>query len=260
MMFLSVHLAGQVRHLKWNTRTVVVKTYFRNTWAVADVGKTSICVVEVSLGVCSGQLLLILSSTLMASDMTLKDAWDSSDTRHALTMAGWSPVPVREHCVHISFTCLPAAAMFFLLSRPDQPAKSSTAFNTNCQIVEDILQNYEQQSRSNESNFAEDILNYYPKFTGLWVSHFKIGWLNFSSITRETDDKSLKLLARHEFKPWTLALQAIHFTNSDSPLLLLSISRSNRNSTHSKTWVLKFNVQVSNNADYEAELDSINYV
>lgn len=91
---------------------------------MADVGKTRMWVVEASRGVCKGQLLLIFSSILTASAMILNEVRDSRDTRQALRMPGVSQLPiVREHCPHICFIFLPANSKFFLLNKPDQPAK-----------------------------------------------------------------------------------------------------------------------------------------
>lgn len=99
---------------------------------MADVGKTRMWVVEASRGVCKGQLLLIFSSILTASAMILNEVRDSRDTRQALRMPGVSQLPiVREHCPHICFIFLPANSKFFLLNKPDQPAKRYTYFKQN---------------------------------------------------------------------------------------------------------------------------------
>lgn len=107
---------------KWKTFVII------NTCAIAEVGKTKMWVVEASLGVCKGQLLLIFSSILKASAMIWKEVKDSKDTRQALRMAGVSQLPTfTVHWPHFSFIFLPASSKFFLLNKPDHP---ETKFNS----------------------------------------------------------------------------------------------------------------------------------
>lgn len=95
-----------------------------NTWEVADVGKTRICVQVTSWGVDNWQLTdvwLNRSSGVNWSGMSLSAESGSRETRHALRMQGTSVGDSRLHWLQISRRCLDAFKRALRLNSQLQP-------------------------------------------------------------------------------------------------------------------------------------------